>query len=100
MTTVLDNSQIIPAQRESPMTDTELIDDDERRLQLMEEMLRDRSYSRNQHGFWVAPGSRMTSEGRDGVRRRAMSTKSLAMLAAVLVPVTASTLPERSRSHV
>ena len=43
MTTVLDNRQIIPAQRESPMTDTELIDDDERRLQLMEEMLRDRS---------------------------------------------------------
>jgi hypothetical protein len=43
------------------MTDTELTDDDERRLQLMEEMLRDRSYSRNQHGFWVAPGSRMTA---------------------------------------
>jgi hypothetical protein len=61
MTTVLDISRIIPAQRESPMTDTELTADDTRRLQLMEEMLRDRGYSRNQHGFWVVPGSRMTA---------------------------------------
>ena len=61
MTTVLDISRIIPAQRESPMTDIELTADDARRLQLMEEMLRDRGYSRNQHGFWVAPGSRMTA---------------------------------------
>ena len=43
------------------MTDTEVNVDDARRLQLMEEMLRDRGYSRNQHGFWVAPGSRMTA---------------------------------------
>ena len=43
------------------MTDTELTADDARRLHLMEEMLRDRGYSRNQHGFWVAPGSRMTA---------------------------------------
>ena len=43
------------------MTDTELNADDARRLHLMEEMLRDRGYSRNQHGFWVAPGSRMTA---------------------------------------
>ena len=34
---------------------------DAQRLQLMEEMLRDRGYSRNQHGFWVAPGSRMAA---------------------------------------
>ena len=61
MTTVLDISRIIPAQRESPMTETELTADDVRRLHLMEEMLRDRGYSHNQHGFWVAPGSRMTA---------------------------------------
>ena len=56
--TVLDIDRIIPA---PPMTDTELNADDARRLHLMEEMLRDRGYSRNQHGFWVAPGSRMTA---------------------------------------
>ena len=56
--TVLDIDRTIPA---PPMTDTELTADDARRLQLMEEMLRDRGYSRNQHGFWVAPGSRMTA---------------------------------------
>ena len=61
MTTGLDISRIIPAQRKSTMTDTELTADDARRLHLMEEMLRDRGYSRNQHGFWVAPGSRMTA---------------------------------------
>ena len=27
----------------------------------MEEMLLGRGYSRNQHGFWVAPGPRMTA---------------------------------------
>jgi len=32
-----------------------------RRLHLMEEMLRDRGYSRNQYGFWVGPGWRMTA---------------------------------------
>ena len=56
--TVLDIDRIIPA---PPLTDTELNADDARRLHLMEEMLRDRGYSRNQHGFWVAPGSRMTA---------------------------------------
>jgi hypothetical protein len=61
MTTVLDISRIIPAQREAPMTDTDLTADEARRLHLMEEMLRDRGYSRNQHGFWVAPGSRMNA---------------------------------------
>ena len=56
--TVLDIDRTIPA---PPMTDTELTADDARRLELMEEMLRDRGYSRNQHGFWVAPGSPMTA---------------------------------------
>ena len=42
MTTVLDISRIIPAQREAPMTDTDLTADEARRLHLMEEMLRDR----------------------------------------------------------
>ena len=60
MTTVLDISRIIPA-RGIPMTDTEFTADDARRLQLMEEMLRDRGYTRDQHGFWVAPGSRMAA---------------------------------------
>ena len=62
MTTVLDISRIIPAQREFPVTDTEFTADDVRRLQLMEEMLRDRGYTRDpRHGFWVAPGSRMAA---------------------------------------
>jgi hypothetical protein len=51
MATGLDISRIIPAQRKSTMTDTESTADDARRLHLMEEMLRDRGYSRNQHGF-------------------------------------------------
>ena len=59
--TVLDISLISSAQPVSPMTDTVSTADDARRLQLMEEMLRDRGYSRNQHGFLVAPGSRMTA---------------------------------------
>ena len=59
--TVLDISTTSSTQPVSPMTDTESAADDTRRLQLMEEMLRDRGYSRNQHGFLVAPGSRMTA---------------------------------------
>ena len=58
--TVLDIGRIIPAQREAAM-DTELTPDDVRRLHLLDEMLRDRGCSRNQHGFWVAPGSRITA---------------------------------------
>jgi hypothetical protein len=41
--------------------DTELANDDAGRLGPMEEMLRDRGYSRNQYGFWVGPGWRMTA---------------------------------------
>jgi hypothetical protein len=41
--------------------DTELVNDDARRLEVLEEMLRDRGYSRNQYGFWVGPGWRMTA---------------------------------------
>jgi hypothetical protein len=61
MTTNLAISRILPAQRGSPMTDNEFTADYARRPHLMKEMLRDRGYSRNQHGFWVAPGSRMTA---------------------------------------
>ena len=46
--------------QQDAVTDTELTVDDTR-LQLMEEMLRDRGYSRNQHGFWVVPESRITA---------------------------------------
>ena len=59
--TVLDISTTSSTQPVSPMTDTESAADDTRRLQLMEEMLRDRGYSRNQHGFLVASGSRMAT---------------------------------------
>ena len=59
--TVLDISPISSAQPVSPMTDSVSAADDAQRLQLMEEMLCDRGYSRNQHGFWGAPGSRMTA---------------------------------------
>jgi len=59
--TVLDICPIDSAQPVSPMTDSVSPADDAQRLQLMEEMLRDRGYSRNQHGFLVAPGSRMTA---------------------------------------
>jgi hypothetical protein len=55
--TVLDIS--LAAQQEA-VADTELTVD-YTRLQLMEEMLRDRGYSRNQHGFWVVPESRITA---------------------------------------
>jgi len=47
------------AQPVSTTTDALSTADDANRLQLMEEMLRDRGYSRNQHGFLVAPGSQM-----------------------------------------
>ena len=57
--TVLDISRI--AQQEAPIADTELTADDTQRLQLMEAMLRDRGYSRNQHGFWGAAGPRLTA---------------------------------------
>ena len=59
--TVLDISPISSAQPVSPMTDTVSAADDAQRLQLMEEMLRERGYSRNQHGFLVAPGSQMAA---------------------------------------
>ena len=48
------------AQQEAPIADTESAADAQR-LHLMEAMLRDRGYSRNQHGFWGAPGSRITA---------------------------------------
>jgi len=56
--TVLDISPT--AQQEAPVADTETADDAQR-LHLMEAMLRDRGYSRNQHGFWGAPGPRLTA---------------------------------------
>ena len=56
--TVLDISRT--AQQEA-VADTELTADDAQRLHLMEAMLSGRGYSRNQHGFWDAPGSRMTA---------------------------------------
>ena len=55
--TVLDISR---TPQQEAVADTELTADDTR-LQLMEEMLRDRGYWRNQHGFWVAPEWRMTA---------------------------------------
>jgi hypothetical protein len=57
--TVLDISRT--TQQEAPIADTETTADDTQRLHLMEEILRDRGYSRNQHGFWDASGSRMTA---------------------------------------
>ena len=60
MTTDVDESRVIPAELDSTI-DTELATDDAGRLGLMEEMLRDRGYSRNQYGFWVGPGWRMTA---------------------------------------
>ena len=53
--TVLDTS------REAAMTDTELNADDAQRLHVMEEMMRNRGYSRNQHGFWVASRLQMAA---------------------------------------
>jgi hypothetical protein len=60
MTTDVDESRVIPAELDSTI-DTELATDDARPLAPMEEMLRDRGYSRNQYGFWVGPGWRMTA---------------------------------------
>jgi hypothetical protein len=57
--TVLDISPTAQ-QEEAPIAGTES-NDDAQRLQLMEAMLRDRGYSRNIHGFWGAPGSRLTA---------------------------------------
>ena len=51
--TVQDISPISPVQPVSTVRDT--VADDSRRLQLMEEMLRDRGYTRNEHGFLVPP---------------------------------------------
>jgi hypothetical protein len=56
--TVLDISRT--AQQEA-VADTELAADDAQRLHLMEAMLSGRGYSRNQHGFWDVPGSRITA---------------------------------------
>ena len=56
--TVLDISPT--AQQEAPEADTETADDAQR-LHLMEAMLSGRGYSRNKHGFLVAPGSRITA---------------------------------------
>ena len=55
--TVQDISPISPVQPVSPVRDT--VADDSRRVQLMEEMLRDRGYVCNQYGFLVAPGTRI-----------------------------------------
>ena len=59
--TVQDINPVSSIQPVSPTTDTVSPVDDSRRLQLMEEMLRDRGYSRNEYGFLVAPGSRMAA---------------------------------------
>ena len=56
--TDLDISQT--AQQEA-VADTDLTADDAQRLHLMEEMLSGRGYARNQHGFWGAPGTRITA---------------------------------------
>ena len=56
--TVLDISRT--AQQEA-VADTELIAEDAQRLHLMEAMFKGRGYSRNQHGFWEAPGARITA---------------------------------------
>ena len=60
--TVLDISRT--AQQEA-VADTELAADDAQRLHLMEAMLSGRGYSRNQHGFWDAPGWRITAAKKD-----------------------------------
>ena len=54
--TVQDTSPISSVQPVSPVRDT--VAADSRRLQLMEEMLRDRGYTRNEHGFLVPPDRR------------------------------------------
>ena len=57
--TILDISRT--AQQKAVAGDTELTADDAQRLHLMEAMLSGRGYSRNQHGFWDAPGWRITA---------------------------------------
>ena len=57
--TVLDISRT--AEQEAVAGDTELTADDAQRLHLMEAMLSGRGYARNQHGFWGAPGPRITA---------------------------------------
>ena len=49
------------AQQEAVANETETTADDAQRLHLMEAMLSGRGYSRNKHGFLVAPGSRITA---------------------------------------
>ena len=49
------------AQQEAVANETETTADDAQRLHLMEAMLSGRGYSRNKHGFLVAPGSRMAT---------------------------------------
>src|SRR3954453_13039876 len=61
MTTDVDESRVIPAELDSPTPDTDLANDDARPLGPMEESLRARGSSRNQYGFWVGPGWRMTA---------------------------------------
>ena len=56
--TVLDISRTV---QQEAVADTELTADDAQRLHLMEAMLSGRGYSRNQHGFWDAPGLRITA---------------------------------------
>ena len=48
-------------EQDAPKAEPELTADDTQRLRLIEEMLRGRGYSRNQHGFWEAPGARITA---------------------------------------
>ena len=57
--TVLDISRT--AQQEAVADDIEFTADDAQRLHLMEAMLSGCGYSRDQHGFWGAPGSRITA---------------------------------------
>ena len=70
--TVLDINR---AAQQEAVADTELTVDDAQRLHLMEEMLNGRGYSRNQHGFWDAPGSRMTAAkvGSESITRETAS---------------------------
>ena len=47
-------------EHEAPKAEPELTADDMQRLRLMEEMLRGRGYSRNQHGFYQRDDGRTT----------------------------------------
>ena len=66
--TVLDIGRTV---QQEAVADTELTTDDAQRLHLMEAMLSGSGYSRNQHGFWDAPGSRITAVkvGSESIRR-------------------------------